>query len=174
MPHRCSRTLYKALKPGGILGVVEHRGNPAVPQDPKAKSGYVNEDYAIKLIEAQGFRLVAKSEINANPKDTKDYRAGGVDAAAHATASAPRIARSTRPSARATASRCGSSSREIAALGGRGAVYHMSRSRAPTSTVTGVRPPASASPAAEGGAVEGHRRSSSFSTFSVTKRLRPP
>ncbi len=69
-------TLYKALKPGGILGIVEHRGNPAVAQDPKAKSGYVNEDYAIKLIEAQGFRLVAKSEVNANPKDTKDYPEG--------------------------------------------------------------------------------------------------
>ena len=69
-------TLYRALKPGGILGVVEHRGDPAVPQDPKAKSGYVNEDYAIKLIEAQGFRLVAKSEVNANPKDTKDYEQG--------------------------------------------------------------------------------------------------
>ena len=47
-----------------------------VPQDPQAKSGYVNEDYAIELIEAQGFRLVAKSEINANPKDTKDYEQG--------------------------------------------------------------------------------------------------
>ncbi|HEX4387123.1 MAG TPA: methyltransferase domain-containing protein [Steroidobacteraceae bacterium] len=70
------RTLYKALKPGGILGVVEHRGNPAVPQDPKAKSGYVNEDYLIKLIESAGFRLAAKSEINANPKDTKDYEQG--------------------------------------------------------------------------------------------------
>jgi predicted methyltransferase len=70
------RTLYKALKPGGILGVVEHRGNPAVPQDPKAKSGYVNEDYLIKLVEGAGFRLVAKSEINANPKDTKDYEQG--------------------------------------------------------------------------------------------------
>jgi predicted methyltransferase len=69
-------TLYKALKPGGILGIVEHRGNPAVAQDPKAKSGYVNEDYAIHLIEAQGFRLVAKSEVNANPKDTKDYEQG--------------------------------------------------------------------------------------------------
>jgi predicted methyltransferase len=69
-------TMYRALKPGGVLGVVEHRGNPAVPQDPKAKSGYVNEDYAIKLIEAQGFRLVAKSEINDNPKDTKDYEQG--------------------------------------------------------------------------------------------------
>jgi predicted methyltransferase len=69
-------TLYRALKPGGILGVVEHRGNPAVPQDPKADSGYVNEDFAIKLIEAQGFRLVAKSEVNDNPKDTKDYEKG--------------------------------------------------------------------------------------------------
>jgi predicted methyltransferase len=69
-------TMYRALKPGGVLGVVEHRGNPAVPQDPKAKSGYVNEDYAIKLIEQQGFRLVAKSEVNDNPRDTKDYEQG--------------------------------------------------------------------------------------------------
>jgi predicted methyltransferase len=69
-------TMYRALKPGGILGVVEHRGNPAVEQDPHAKSGYVNEDFAVHLIEAQGFRLVAKSEVNANPKDTKDYQQG--------------------------------------------------------------------------------------------------
>jgi predicted methyltransferase len=69
-------TMYRALKPGGVLGVVEHRGNPAVPQDPKAKSGYVNEDYAIKLIEAQGFRLEAQSQVNANPKDAKDYEQG--------------------------------------------------------------------------------------------------
>jgi predicted methyltransferase len=69
-------TMYRALRPGGVLGVVEHRGNPALPQDPRAKSGYVTEDYAIKLIEAQGFRLVAKSEVNANPKDTKDYEQG--------------------------------------------------------------------------------------------------
>lgn len=68
--------MYKVLKPGGVLGVVEHRGNPAVPQDPKAKSGYVNQAYAIKLIEGAGFRLVATSEINANPKDTKDYLRG--------------------------------------------------------------------------------------------------
>jgi predicted methyltransferase len=59
-----------------VLGVVEHRGNPAVPQDPKAKSGYVNEDYAIKLIESQGFRLEASSQVNSNPKDTKDYEQG--------------------------------------------------------------------------------------------------
>jgi predicted methyltransferase len=69
-------TLFRALKPGGVLGVVEHRGNPAVPQDLHAKSGYVNEEFAIALIEAQGFRLVAKSEVNDNPKDTKDYEQG--------------------------------------------------------------------------------------------------
>jgi predicted methyltransferase len=69
-------TIFKALKPGGVLGVVEHRGNPATPQDPKAKSGYVNEDYTIRLIEAQGFKLIATSEVNANPKDTKDYEQG--------------------------------------------------------------------------------------------------
>ena len=69
-------TIFKALKPGGVLGVTDHRGNPAVPQDPKAKSGYVNEEYAIQLIEAQGFKLVGSSEVNANPKDTKDYEQG--------------------------------------------------------------------------------------------------
>jgi predicted methyltransferase len=68
--------MYRALKPGGVLGVVEHRGNPAVAQDPQAKTGYVNEQYAIDLIQAQGFRLDAKSEINANPRDTKDYEQG--------------------------------------------------------------------------------------------------
>ena len=68
--------MYRALKPGGILGVVEHRGNPAVPQDPKAASGYVNEDYVVKLAEGAGFQLTGRSEINANPKDTKDYPQG--------------------------------------------------------------------------------------------------
>jgi len=71
------RMMYRALKPGGTLGVVEHRGNEAVPQDPRARSGYVNQSYAIRLVEGAGFKLVATSEINANPKDTKDY-AGGV------------------------------------------------------------------------------------------------
>jgi predicted methyltransferase len=68
--------MHRALKPGGVLGVVEHRGNPSVPQDPQAKNGYVNEDYAIRMIEEAGFKLVAKSEINANPRDTKDYEQG--------------------------------------------------------------------------------------------------
>jgi predicted methyltransferase len=68
--------IFKALKPGGTLGVEEHRGDPSKPQDPQAKTGYVNEQYAIDMIEAQGFKLVAKSEINANTRDTKDYEQG--------------------------------------------------------------------------------------------------
>lgn len=70
------RAFYRALKPGGVLGVEEHRGRADEPQDPKAKSGYVREDYAIGLAQSIGFKLVGESEINANPKDTKNYPAG--------------------------------------------------------------------------------------------------
>ena len=52
--------MHAALKPGGVLGVVEHRGDPRRPQDPKAASGYVHEQYAIDLIESVGFKLVAR------------------------------------------------------------------------------------------------------------------
>jgi predicted methyltransferase len=65
-----------ALKPGGILGVVEHRADPGEPQDPKAASGYVNEQHAIDLIESVGFRLLGRSQINANPRDRKNYEKG--------------------------------------------------------------------------------------------------
>lgn len=68
---------YKALKPGGILLVEEHRARTDQPQDPKAASGYVREDYTVALAEKAGFKLAGKSEVLANPKDTKDY-AGGV------------------------------------------------------------------------------------------------
>jgi predicted methyltransferase len=70
------KAMYDALKPGGILGVEEHRGRADQPQDRQAKSGYVREDFAIAMIERVGFELVARSEINANPKDTKDYVRG--------------------------------------------------------------------------------------------------
>ena len=73
---KAAADMFKALKPGGILGIEGHRGNPAKPQDPKADSGYVNEDYAIKLFEAAGFKLLGRSELNANAKDTKDYKEG--------------------------------------------------------------------------------------------------
>jgi len=65
--------MYKALKPGGILGVVEHRNNALKPQDTQAESGYVSEDYVIALARNAGFEFLGKSEINANSKDTKDY-----------------------------------------------------------------------------------------------------
>ncbi|CAG7856505.1 hypothetical protein MCAMS1_01017 [biofilm metagenome] len=68
--------MFKALKPGGILGIVEHRGSPIKPQDPKAVSGYVTEDYVIALARKAGFEFLAKSEINANLKDTKNYPEG--------------------------------------------------------------------------------------------------
>jgi predicted methyltransferase len=68
--------MYKALKPGGILGVVEHRNSTLKPQDPKAESGYVTEDYVIALARNAGFEFLGKTEINANSKDTKDYPEG--------------------------------------------------------------------------------------------------
>lgn len=67
---------YRALKPGGILGIEEHRGRNDRAQDPKAASGYVRQDYAIALAKKAGFELVGSSEINANPRDTKDWPGG--------------------------------------------------------------------------------------------------
>ncbi len=68
--------MFAALKPGGYLGIVEHRAPTTAPQDPKAASGYVREDFAIKTIENSGFKFVSKSDVNANPKDTKNYPKG--------------------------------------------------------------------------------------------------
>lgn len=66
---------FRALKPGGILGVEEHRNNN--PQEKPGKDqAYTGEDYAIKLIESVGFKLAGRSNINNNPKDTKDYPKG--------------------------------------------------------------------------------------------------
>jgi predicted methyltransferase len=70
------KAMFNALKPGGILGVVEHRSNNLKPQDPKAASGYVSEDYVIALARNAGFEFLAKSNINANSKDTKNYPEG--------------------------------------------------------------------------------------------------
>jgi predicted methyltransferase len=68
--------MFKALKPGGVLGLVAHRGNPDVDQDPKAENGYVNQDVVIEMAEAAGFQLADSSEVNANALDTKDYPQG--------------------------------------------------------------------------------------------------
>lgn len=62
-------TFYKALKPGGILGIVEHRAKPGAGMEVMRTSGYVEEAYVIELAAKAGFELVAKSEMNANAKD---------------------------------------------------------------------------------------------------------
>jgi len=67
---------FAALKPGGVLGVVEHRANEDAPADFETSSGYVKESTVIALATAAGFELEARSEINANPKDTKDHPFG--------------------------------------------------------------------------------------------------
>lgn len=70
------RAFHRALKPGGVLGVVDHRGRTDQAQEAQMKSGYVREDYAIRVIERAGFRLAEVSEVNANAKDTKDHPEG--------------------------------------------------------------------------------------------------
>jgi predicted methyltransferase len=67
---------FTALKPGGVLGLEDHRAPDSVPQDPKAENGYVRQDYAIALAQKAGFEFLGASEIDANPKDTKDWPKG--------------------------------------------------------------------------------------------------
>ncbi len=68
--------IYAALKPGGVFGIEDHRGQATQPQDLLAKSGYVREDYATALIEHAGFKLAGESPIGDNPRDTKNYPKG--------------------------------------------------------------------------------------------------
>ena len=68
--------IHTALKPGGILGIEDHRGNTRQAQDPKAEDGYVRQDAAIALVEKAGFKLVASSELDANPRDDADHPKG--------------------------------------------------------------------------------------------------
>ena len=67
---------FAALKPGGVLGVEQHRGASGGDQDPAAASGYVQEAFVKQLAAEAGFIFVAASEINANPDDTKDHPFG--------------------------------------------------------------------------------------------------
>jgi predicted methyltransferase len=70
------KAFYAVLKPGGTLGVVDHRAALGASFDAAKSSGYLPTDYVIKLATDAGFKLDAQSEINANPKDTKDYPKG--------------------------------------------------------------------------------------------------
>ncbi len=67
---------YAALRPGGVLGVEQHRLGPEQDQDPTAASGYVQEAFVRQLAAEAGFVFVAASEVNANEKDTKDHPFG--------------------------------------------------------------------------------------------------
>ncbi len=66
----------RVLRPGGVLGVEEHRGKPGMTRQEIVKSGYVPEDVVVSLAAAAGLKLADRSEVNANPRDTKDYPQG--------------------------------------------------------------------------------------------------
>ncbi len=70
------KAMFDVLKPGGTLGVVDHRAKPGTTLAEDKHTGYLPVDVVIKLATDAGFKLVAQSEINANPKDTKDYAKG--------------------------------------------------------------------------------------------------
>ncbi|HET7331369.1 methyltransferase [Dyella sp.] len=70
------KAFYAVLKTGGTLGVVDHRAAPGTSLDAAKNSGYLPTDYVIKLATDAGFKLDGQSEINANPKDTKNYPKG--------------------------------------------------------------------------------------------------
>lgn len=70
------KAFFDVLKPGGTLGVVDHRAAAGADLDKIKDSGYLPQDAVIKLATDAGFQLVAQSEINANPNDTKDYAKG--------------------------------------------------------------------------------------------------
>ena len=65
---------FKALKKGGVLGIIEHRRNESKPHD--SESGYIHQKRIVDLMVKNGFELAASSELNSNPKDTKDHPEG--------------------------------------------------------------------------------------------------
>ena len=76
LAEKAFRDAFAALKPGGVLGIEEHRADPAATPDVMASSGYVPQAYAVQLAKEAGFELAAASEINANPKDHHDHPFG--------------------------------------------------------------------------------------------------
>jgi predicted methyltransferase len=70
------KAMFEALKPGGVLGVVDHRWPDPATEDPRARSGYISERRVVEYAEAAGFRLVDGSDVNDNPRDTHDHPEG--------------------------------------------------------------------------------------------------
>ena len=75
VPEKAMRDFYAALKPGGILAIEQHRADPR-PMKPDASDGYMSTASVVQLAQKAGFKLEDQSEINANPKDTKDHPFG--------------------------------------------------------------------------------------------------
>ncbi|HAI24627.1 MAG TPA: methyltransferase, partial [Alcanivorax sp.] len=69
-------SFFRALKPGGVLGVVEHRAPAGRPLEEQIESGYMTEAYVIEQAENAGFELEANASINANPADDTEHPAG--------------------------------------------------------------------------------------------------
>jgi predicted methyltransferase len=70
------KVMFDALKPGGVLGVVDHRWPDASTEDPDAGNGYVSEERVIKLAEEAGFELAARSDMNRNAADDHEHPSG--------------------------------------------------------------------------------------------------
>ena len=75
-PAKLFGAFFTALKPGGILGIEDHRWPDPKTEDPKAENGYVSEERVISLAKAAGFEFVGRSDVNRNPKDTHDHKNG--------------------------------------------------------------------------------------------------
>jgi predicted methyltransferase len=75
-PGRLFSAFFTALKPGGILGVVDHRWPDPATEDPAAGNGYISEARVLALARAAGFEFVARSDINSNPRDAHDHPRG--------------------------------------------------------------------------------------------------
>ena len=70
------QAMYDALKPGGTLGIIDHRWPDPATEDPVAANGYVSKERTIAMAESVGFKLVDESDILANPRDTRDHERG--------------------------------------------------------------------------------------------------
>ncbi len=70
------RAMFDALKPGGVLGIVDHRWPDADSEDPVSEDGYVSEERLIALAEEAGFEFAGRTDINRNPKDTHEHPQG--------------------------------------------------------------------------------------------------
>jgi predicted methyltransferase len=70
------QAIYDALKPGGILGVVDHRWPDPASEDPVAANGYISRERVVATAESVGFELTGESDLLANPKDTRDHEGG--------------------------------------------------------------------------------------------------